>query len=74
LVSLALWLTGWCEKSPARQASSTERNVAELGGEVLTGFGNSVAWTVGGIFIFCGAVLAGSAILKFRAIGVPAAL
>jgi hypothetical protein len=30
---------------------------------------NSVAWTVGGIFIFCGAVLAGSAILKFRDVG-----
>ena len=30
---------------------------------------NSVAWTVGGILIFCGAVLAGSAILKFRDAG-----
>ena len=30
---------------------------------------NSVAWTVGGILIFCGAVLAGSAILKFRDVG-----
>ena len=30
---------------------------------------NSVAWTVGGIFIFCGAVLTGSAILKFKDMG-----
>jgi len=27
---------------------------------------NSVAWTVGGILIFCGAVLTGSAVLKFK--------
>jgi hypothetical protein len=30
---------------------------------------NSIAWTVGGIFIFCGAVLAGSAISKFKDVG-----
>jgi protein-S-isoprenylcysteine O-methyltransferase Ste14 len=30
---------------------------------------NSVAWTVGGILIFCGAVLTGSAILKFKDVG-----
>jgi protein-S-isoprenylcysteine O-methyltransferase Ste14 len=30
---------------------------------------NSVAWTVGGILIFCGAVLAGSAISKFKDVG-----
>ena len=30
---------------------------------------NSVAWTVGGILILCGAVLAGSAILKFKDVG-----
>jgi protein-S-isoprenylcysteine O-methyltransferase Ste14 len=30
---------------------------------------NSVAWTVGGILICCGAVLAGSAILKFKDVG-----
>jgi protein-S-isoprenylcysteine O-methyltransferase Ste14 len=30
---------------------------------------NSVAWTVGGILIFCGGVLAGSAILKFKDVG-----
>jgi protein-S-isoprenylcysteine O-methyltransferase Ste14 len=30
---------------------------------------NSVAWTVGGILIFCGAVLAGGAILKFKDVG-----
>ena len=30
---------------------------------------NSVAWTVGGILSFCGGVLAGSAILKFKDVG-----
>ena len=30
---------------------------------------NSVAWTVGGILIFCGAVLAGSAVVKFKDVG-----
>jgi protein-S-isoprenylcysteine O-methyltransferase Ste14 len=30
---------------------------------------NSVAWTVGGILICCGAVLTGSALLKFRDVG-----
>jgi hypothetical protein len=30
---------------------------------------NSVAWTVGGILILCGAVLAGFAILKFKDVG-----
>ena len=30
---------------------------------------NSVAWTVGAILIFCGAVLAGSAILNFKDVG-----
>jgi protein-S-isoprenylcysteine O-methyltransferase Ste14 len=30
---------------------------------------NSVAWTVGGILIFCAAVLAGGAILKFKDVG-----
>ena len=28
-----------------------------------------VAWTVGGILIFCGAVLTGSAVLKFKDVG-----
>jgi protein-S-isoprenylcysteine O-methyltransferase Ste14 len=27
---------------------------------------NSVAWTIGGILIFCGAVLTGSAVLRFK--------
>ena len=30
---------------------------------------NSVAWTVGGMLIFCGAVLTGSAVLKFKNVG-----
>ncbi len=30
---------------------------------------NSIAWTVAGIVIFCGAVLAGSAIVKFKDVG-----
>jgi protein-S-isoprenylcysteine O-methyltransferase Ste14 len=30
---------------------------------------NSVAWTVGGILICCGAVLSGSALLKFKDVG-----
>jgi protein-S-isoprenylcysteine O-methyltransferase Ste14 len=30
---------------------------------------NSVAWTVGGILICCGAVLTGSALLKFKDVG-----
>jgi protein-S-isoprenylcysteine O-methyltransferase Ste14 len=30
---------------------------------------NSVAWTVGGILILCGAVLTGSAVLKFKNVG-----
>jgi protein-S-isoprenylcysteine O-methyltransferase Ste14 len=30
---------------------------------------NSVAWTVGGILIFCGAVLTGSAVFKFKDVG-----
>jgi protein-S-isoprenylcysteine O-methyltransferase Ste14 len=30
---------------------------------------NSVAWAVGGILIFCGAVLAGSAVVKFKDVG-----
>src|SRR5713101_4990502 len=30
---------------------------------------SSVAWTSGGILIFCGAVLAGSAIFKFKDVG-----
>ena len=30
---------------------------------------NSVAWTVGGILIFCGVVLTGSALFKFKEVG-----
>jgi protein-S-isoprenylcysteine O-methyltransferase Ste14 len=30
---------------------------------------NSVAWTVGGVVFFCGAVLAGSAISNFKGVG-----
>jgi protein-S-isoprenylcysteine O-methyltransferase Ste14 len=30
---------------------------------------NLVAWTLGGLFIFCGAVLTGSAVLKFKDVG-----
>jgi protein-S-isoprenylcysteine O-methyltransferase Ste14 len=30
---------------------------------------NLVAWTVGGILVFCGAVLTGSAVLKFKDVG-----
>src|SRR4029077_17893067 len=30
---------------------------------------NSVAWTAGGILILCGAVLTGSAVLKFKDVG-----
>jgi protein-S-isoprenylcysteine O-methyltransferase Ste14 len=32
---------------------------------------NSLAWTLGGILLICGAVLAGSAILKFKNVGTP---
>jgi protein-S-isoprenylcysteine O-methyltransferase Ste14 len=30
---------------------------------------NLLAWTVGGILVFCGAVLTGSAVLKFKDVG-----